>query len=398
MKINWKERERQILYGVLVLFVFIRVGFAYTTLEMQSPDYLVYLQGWYTDIQNMGGLAALREQVGNYGILYQTLIALMTYLPMSSLTKYKLLSLAFDLVLAAASAALVREILQRENRENAHVGFVAAGIMVLMLPTAILNSSVWAQCDSMYTAFAVLALLFLCREQYAVCSLMLGIAFSLKLQTILILPVFLFVMFLKRRLHDLPLALVSWWITCIPGFLAGRSLLAPIEIYMGQASEGAAMSANLPNIWVLIGMDAERFSDYAILYTFALLVLMMLYGLHETGWGERELSARRIVEYACLLTWTCVMFMPTMHERYSYAVEILLVILVILDRWYLPCLILEEAMILLRYRLVLFDGTVITDGEALLYVLAYLLFAVLMYTGRRRIAEMNLYHGQARDI
>ena len=58
------------------------------------------------EISRGGGLASLRHQTGNYNVLYQTAIALMTYLPMNPLTKYKALSILFDYVLAAGTGVL----------------------------------------------------------------------------------------------------------------------------------------------------------------------------------------------------------------------------------------------------------------------------------------------------
>lgn len=49
--------------------------------NFESGDMKVFLLPWYNIILENGGLRALNNQVGDYGILYQTLVALMTYLP-----------------------------------------------------------------------------------------------------------------------------------------------------------------------------------------------------------------------------------------------------------------------------------------------------------------------------
>ena len=54
-------------------------------------------------------MMALDAQVGNYGLLYQTIIALMTYLPIQFEYSYKIFSIFFDYALAIVSALMVKE-------------------------------------------------------------------------------------------------------------------------------------------------------------------------------------------------------------------------------------------------------------------------------------------------
>ena len=69
-----------------------------------------------------------------------------------NLVLIKALSIAFDVVLAWASMKLVGLYCSSNARR------LAAFFLVLFLPTVVLNGAYWGQCDSIYTAFAVLAL------------------------------------------------------------------------------------------------------------------------------------------------------------------------------------------------------------------------------------------------
>ena len=53
--------------------------------------------------------------------------------------------------------------------------------LVLIIPTVMLNSGMWGQCDSIYTTFVILALYFLVKEKYSLSFIMLGISFAFKL-------------------------------------------------------------------------------------------------------------------------------------------------------------------------------------------------------------------------
>ena len=48
--------------------------------DILSFDMTIYLLPWFEHIKSTGGLTALNQQVGDYGLLYQTIIALFTYL------------------------------------------------------------------------------------------------------------------------------------------------------------------------------------------------------------------------------------------------------------------------------------------------------------------------------
>ena len=71
-----------------------------------SGDLKYFLIPWYAEISKQG-LASLSNQVGDYNLLYQTLIALMSYLDVDCVVGYKTLSVVFDYVLAVAAGLLV---------------------------------------------------------------------------------------------------------------------------------------------------------------------------------------------------------------------------------------------------------------------------------------------------
>lgn len=130
---NQIQYKRQYLIIVAVVFLLLRIGIAYVTLDFRTSDYNKHLSTWYNEISNMGGLTALREQVGNYGILYQFLICLMTYLPISSLAAYKLLSLVFDILLAVVCGAFVYQLTEGEDREHRYLMALAAYCATLIV-------------------------------------------------------------------------------------------------------------------------------------------------------------------------------------------------------------------------------------------------------------------------
>ena len=145
------------LVGVTALSLCIRWGLR----DFVSPDSESFLLYWYDLLKEAGGLRGLNQQVGNYNMLYQFLIAVMTYLPIEPLYAYKLLSVIFDYLMAVGVAILVYELTTRNQREKAGLAYMA----VILFPCVFLNSSAWAQCDSIYTFFIIASLIAALKEK-----------------------------------------------------------------------------------------------------------------------------------------------------------------------------------------------------------------------------------------
>lgn len=110
-----------------------------------------------------------------------------------------------------------------------------------MSPVVILNSSFWAQCDSIYCFFCIVTLYLLFQKKYWLAMFFWGAAFSFKLQAVFILPMIM-LMYIKNK--DFPLkkfvgSIVSIVCLALPGILNGRNILDILKIYFGQVSGDA---------------------------------------------------------------------------------------------------------------------------------------------------------------
>ena len=369
--LKWIDKHLYLLFIVIVsiLGMMIRVaGRSYV-----SGDAGGFLLPWFDEIKEAGGLRALGSQVGDYNITYQFLVAIMTYLPFNKLTMYKGVSIAFDYLLALGAAFLGCEILKQKSSKLSAV-FVTIYAVVLFLPTVIVNSSVWAQCDSIYTSFVIFSLLFLLRKQYKCAFAFLGLAFSFKLQAIFIVPFFLYHYFSEKKysLLNFIITVVFFYIPCIPGFCYGRSLLDPIKIYMNQSGSYPQMWLNFPSFWVFAGNHYEALSKPAILLTVFILGCGLFYVLYR----KVDLSGTQpFLEAAVWSVWTCLVFLPAMHERYGYLLEILLLVLVFTDRKYLFCISIAEITGILTYGHFLFQNPINLQALSGFYVAAYLVYS-----------------------
>ena len=111
-------------------------------LSFLSGDMQEFLLPWFNSMKIffLGGVAALEYQIGDYNVLYQTIIALITYIDCNPVFMYKCISILFDYTLAASTAWFVSKI---TNNKIFEIQFNIIYGAVLFLPTVLLNSSCW---------------------------------------------------------------------------------------------------------------------------------------------------------------------------------------------------------------------------------------------------------------
>ena len=363
---------------LLAVLVICGVGIRWAGRYFVSEDMTFCLKPWFEQMRAAGGLPALANQVGDYGLLYQTLISLMTYLPLPAVVQYKLVSSIFDVTLALMAAAVYRDVRLSSMTANSQTltcvrrqSWLVAAV-VWLLPTVLLNSSYWGQCDSMYATCCLATIYLLRREKFAGAFVMLGLAFACKLQTVFILPIIGVYYLVKKRfsLIWLLLSIVVMWLSGIVAFAYGRSLLAPIMIYIGQVGHYEEMYMGFPSAWMLVGNDYWSLRWFAILLTVAVLGVGLWYCLNHKN---VVLKSERYYAVAAWFMWSMLLFLPSMHDRYAYLLDLLLVLLACLDRRYLKYAVVTVLISLYYYGIYLFgdrgNGHVLA---AIVYLVAYL--------------------------
>lgn len=322
-------RWRHILFFLVItlLAILARKG----GMDKFSPDMNIFLIPWFEDVVANGGFRSLSAPVGDYNILYHTLICLFSYVPLGGISPvylYKMVSILFDFLLALSCGWIVA---QEKGETPLGRSFCMAYGIVLMLPTVILNSAIWGQCDSMYTVCCVLSLYWLYHRKYPAAFAMFGFALAWKLQAIFILPVFLY-FYISRKDFSLLYLLLSaavLWASGIPGYLAGQPLTAVFDIYAMQTSEYPELVTNSLSVWYYFFPDGQYMKAAAMMTTLLLLGLF-LYWLLNQG-GKLKEDSRSFFIVSVWSVWTCLLFLPSMHDRYSYPLDLLLVLLSFLD-------------------------------------------------------------------
>ncbi|MBC8743166.1 hypothetical protein H5W18_00545 [Lactobacillus sp. Marseille-P7033] len=326
--LNYLLNEKEKIFFLLITLLAVLIRLSVFKYDL-TDDYITFLHPWYEQIKTYGGLPALSHQIGNYSITYQFLIALFTYLPGKDIIWYKALSAFFDFVLAISSGILCQKI----SKARVKGVFVLTYSAVLFLPTVVFNSSLWAQCDAIYVSFILIAIINLLDRNYKTSFGVLGIAMAFKLQTVFILPFFILVYVIKKEFSCwyFLISIVSFYLCCIPGFLYGRSFLDPIKIYMNQSNSMPNLNVGYPNFSGLFGILNTDQKQLWMLHHFLMFLTMALLciGFMIVFEYNKDFSNLELVKLALWSNWTCVMFLPNMHDRYGFLVDLLLVIIAI---------------------------------------------------------------------
>ena len=341
------EEQKKIIPILFVILSILGVVIRYSFRDVLSQDAIDYLLPWFETRKSLGGLRGLGVQVGDYNMVYQFLIALMTYIPVQPLYQYKILSGVFDYSLAAGAAVLVYGFVkeqqvdqsQESTQKSALSSAVIAYALVLFSMIVVMNSAAWGQCDSIYSSFVVWSLVFLFRKKYPHAFIFLGVAFSFKLQAVFIVPFFLFDYFWRRRYSIMHFVLVPivLVLTCIPNIIAGRTIPDVFKVYLSQTGSYGQLWLNYPSFWTifpdaplgdLVFTDFYSYKNMAAVSVVAFLAILMLIALYR----KAAHTLKNRIYIAFLMTYMTVLFLPCMHERYSYMYEVLAIVLVFVNR------------------------------------------------------------------
>jgi Gpi18-like mannosyltransferase len=283
--------------------------------------------GWLATITT-GRWSAMRAPVGSYFPAYYDLLAVASYTSgyLSPISVIKLVPFVFDIIAAIVAYFFVGTL--------AGTGSLAqkiAPFCILAGPTVILNGSVWGQCDIIYTAFLLLAVLALMLGRGAWAVLAFGFALAFKLQAVFLCP-FLLAMFLQKRIHwkHVLLLPVGWAIAMIPPLMNGASWVDYFILPFRQGQQGFVLFANIGNLWALtkpLHLNNHSGTIVGIILSIIVSLVIGIIGSHTafaTRFGVATLAAVSLAVMPYV--------MPEMHDRYFFPAEILLCLLACVTR------------------------------------------------------------------
>lgn len=353
-----------------------------------SPDLTAFLLPWYNQIKSAGGLKSLENQVGDYNILYQTIIACLTYVDINPVYLYKSISAIFDFALAFSGAYILAKGIGKKWNES--VLFNLVYVLILFLPTVVMNSSFWGQCDSIHTTFILWAVYCIYIDRPRRGFALLGIALAFKLQSVFVLPVIIYLYFYKRNfsiMYSL-YTLIVFWLSGIAGYLNGRDLLDVFRIYMHQTSEYGKLYMNTPSFWAIFAND----TDYHLLMEWAIILTVIILGCGLLYVMDKRIkidNMENMLAVACWTIWTVVLFLPGMHERYTYPLDVALVMLAFINPRIIFIAVVEVMLSTVAYGSFLLSFGSVTTVCSVINLACWVLFTCRILSHRHIVNDSN---------
>ena len=312
--------------------------------DYETLDYQDFLTLWVDFFRNNGGFAALDTPVGNYNIPYLYFMALFSYSGIRDLYLIKLLSVFFDVALAYGSMMLLGKFVRSSARR------LACFFTVLFLPTVYLNGSVWAQCDSIYAALAVLSIYLALDEKPVRAMIFIALSFGFKLQAVFVMPVFAVLLIAgKVKLRHFLVVPITYVLLVLPAVIAGRPFLDTLTLYLGQTgSIGDALNYNSSSLFAIL--DRVQNTDLASRLAILAAFLFMLAVIAAAFFLRGRLTNRAILGAAVLFAIGIPLLLPHMHDRYFFAADILSLIMAFAAFEYSPAALLVQFGSLLGYH------------------------------------------------
>jgi Gpi18-like mannosyltransferase len=227
-------------------------------------------------------------------------------------------------------------------------------IIALFLPTVIINGSLWGQIDASYTGLSLIAIYYLQKQKPLAASIWYGVAFSFKLQAIFFLPVFIiyFWFHYRHKIYYVLIIPIVYYVLALPAILAGRSVVEITEIYFLQTQTYKLLTLNMPNLYQWF--PNQRYEDLHQMAIGLFIVLMAIQFLMMLL-TKVTLTMKPLL---LLAYWSLLManfFLPAMHERYLFAADVLILVIVFQFKSKFYLVLATQAISLLAYSPFIFS-------------------------------------------
>ncbi|MDR2509677.1 MAG: hypothetical protein LBC77_03420 [Spirochaetaceae bacterium] len=348
-----------ILYYENTLFAFLRKNYfiaAYAALSFiaiciriagfkyVSPDYKAFIINWTEYLSQNGHFFGIATIKSDYSPVYLYFLSIVSFFPKNLwLPCVKIISCIFDFLLAFVIAKSVFHV--HKNKFRA----LTAYAMILFCPTVFFNSGIWAQCESIYALFVFLSLLYFIKNKVAWALFFCGIALSIKIQTIFVIPFIIFLYFGRCFSFNKLLYFFLGFISTIIIGLPFGAHIQMLKAYFKQlAGYSDRLTMNAPSVYALFNAvdHTDLLGRIGIVFTFTILFGMLLLIIKNHEYKAPEYNSKQTAVMRITLFFFSVLivpfFLPRMHERYFYLAEIasILYAFIIPQRWYIPLLII----------------------------------------------------------
>ncbi|MFR5795425.1 MAG: hypothetical protein ACLUI3_07635 [Christensenellales bacterium] len=276
-------------------------------LERSSGDYEIYLADWLQKLAGGSFAEGMRQNIGEYNVLYQYILFVITRLPVPSLYAVKAVSFIGDAFLAARRQRWRRRTAKRAPppsgwrcccRPSCSTAACSPSATACTRPA---RSGGWRSRWSGSPRARRRALRCRWHSSCKPCSCCRWSRCSGRIESCGCRMRWSF----WRRWHDGAAAL-----------LGGKSIGALLSIYTAQTGLYTGLTYNAPSFFALMnttGLDVYAYGNFGMALAFGACALLVACGVKQAG----KLTREGYLRLALLLPLAIVFFLPRMHERIS---------------------------------------------------------------------------------
>jgi Gpi18-like mannosyltransferase len=303
---------------IIAIAITLAIILRYSLLNFQSVDYSVYTRHWYAFIK-AHGFSAFGQDFSNYNppYLYLLYIIIRFFPDIPGLVATKLPSVIADF----ACAGLAYKIVSIKYPKSSIPIF--AMFAILFAPTVVVNSAFWGQADALYTLALIACVYFLLIRKSFLAMLFFGASISFKVQAMFLAPLII-ALILRREIpwKDIFITPFVLFLSLVPAWIAGRSLIDLLSVYPLQASQYQQLSMHAPSFFSLIP-NSGRFYPYfypaglTLALAVGLLLSILVYK------SQAKLTPSMLIELSLISVMIIPFVLPKMLDRYFYPADIL---------------------------------------------------------------------------
>jgi Gpi18-like mannosyltransferase len=273
----------------------------------------LFQRPWFEHIVHYGPIGAFAHPFSNYTPAYLYLLAIFSIFHGSLEAMYvvKLLSVAGTIFAAFALADLIK----------ASGGSPRWAILLFILPSAVINSALLAQCDALWAGACIFAVAAMIRGRSVTSLVWCGVAMAFKAQSAFIAPFIIGALIGRRS---------PWWHWAIPGltfvaimlpaWFAGWPAWDLAMVYPGQAS-WVPFPGRLANPWMFATVFAPETGKHLYWLGFAAVGVS---SVAIAALTSKSVEKPKVMLMLALLSSLALpFFFPKMLERYYFLADLL---------------------------------------------------------------------------
>ena len=168
-------------------------------------------------------------------------------------------------------------------------------------------------------------------------------------------------------------------ITSLPAIFSGRSIIEVFSINYSNTNLFQSISMGYPTFWRIL-VDGTNSDGYNVLKITAMIFTVGVLGMLITFWTYKkiDLSGKNLIYVAFLLTYSTIIFLPSMHERYGYVYEVIAIIVAMLCFKTIPLFIAITIIAMTTYGEYLFGNTITPWLFALANFICYISYMFIL--------------------